>query len=144
MFLRTTNYFTALPSISLYYKVLLGTSKYYMYHSATHKKSIDCADQLTGWKTMEGRHSCLIAVAQEPSSTLPRKLWDAKCNGTTTFIFDSHNAGNIQYLAPSNLWDAKHNGTTSFMFSRNTWKVQYIARINLWCAKHWKGDIHAI
>ncbi len=34
--------------------------------------------------------------------------------------FDSRSKWNIQYIARSNVWDAKHNGTTTFIFdSRN-------------------------
>ena len=35
----------------------------------------------------------------------------------------------VQYFVRSKLWDAKHNGTTTFMVdSRSTRNVQYVAR----------------
>ena len=44
-------------------------------------------------------------------------------------LFHSRSTWNVSYIAPSNLWDAKGNGTTTFMFdSRNAWNVIYIVR----------------
>ena len=57
--------------------------------------------------------------AADPSIVLrlPRKV---------TMQLHQINAWKAMYIAQSSLWDAKHNGTTTFMFDgRSTWNVIY-------------------
>ena len=66
-----------------------------------------------------------------PVQCAEQPIRDAKCNVTTTFMFESCRRWNVQDSAPTNLWHAKQNVTTIFMLdSGHTWNVHYNARSN--------------
>lgn len=79
-----------------------------------------CPLHLTGppWHAKDDvtKHSGLMVVARQYGPR--RNVSDAKPEVTMAFmfdLFDSGNAGNVQYSGRSNLCDAKANATTTFV-----------------------------
>ena len=119
----TTKYYSVLQSTTLHYCILQILECTTQYYSVAHRTT-------EHYKALQSTAQDYKALQRSSLLQCFRQHYKARLRTQSMNPFDSpNNIWKVSYIRRGNLWDAKHNGTTTFMFdSRNTWNVICIVR----------------